>query len=118
MLRLSTIPYLMKIVSKIDLKPIIEQLKEVDIFDNGKAATAQLSKEKIGILGMEVLTAITPQLGKIADDIVPLVAAYKNVSIEEAENLDALETIGEIFKDEAIVGFFKSALRKKAAPGA
>ena len=108
----------MKIVSKIDLKPIIEQLKEVDIFDNGKTAIAQLDKEKVGILGMQVLTAITPQLGKIADDIIPLVAAYKNVSIEEAENLDALETIGEIFKDEAIVGFFKSALRKKAAPGA
>lgn len=118
MLRLNAIPHLMKIVSKIDLKPIIKELKEVDIFDNGKAAAEQLDKEKIGILGMQVLTAITPQLGKIADDIIPLVAAYKNVTIEEAENLDALEVIGEIAKDEAIVGFFRSALRKKAAPGA
>jgi hypothetical protein len=108
----------MRIAAKLDLKPVIEKLKEVDIFENGKAAIQQLDKEKVGILGMEVLTAITPQLGKIADDIVPLVAAYKNVSREEAENLDAIEVIGEIARDEAILNFFKSALRKKAAPGA
>ena len=118
MLRISTIPHLMRIAAKIDLKAVIEKLKEVDIFENGKDAIQQLDKEKVGILGMEVLTAITPQLGKIADDIVPLVAAYRNVSREEAENLDALDVINEIAHDEAIIGFFKSALRKKAAPGA
>lgn len=118
MLRISTIPHLMRIAAKLDLKPVIEKLKEVDIFENGKAAIEQLDKEKVGILGMEVLTVITPQFGKIADDIVPLVAAYKNISREEAENLDALEVIGEIAHDEAILNFFKSALRKKAAPGA
>lgn len=118
MLRIATIPHLMKIVAKLDIKPVIEQLKEVDIFDNDKAAAKQLDKEKVGILGMEVLIAITPQLGKIADDIVLLAAAYKNVSREEAESLDAFEIIGEIAHDEAILNFFKSALRKKAAPGA
>ena len=118
MLRISTIPHLMKIAGKLDLNPIIEKLKEVDIFENGKSAIEQLDKEKLGILGMEVLTAVTPQFGKIADDIIPLIAAYKNVSREEAENLDAIEVIGEIAHDEAIVRFFKSALRKKAVLGA
>lgn len=118
MLRIATIPHLTKIVAKLDLKPVIEQLKKVDIFDDKKPVIEQLSKEKLGILGMEVLTAVTPQLGKIADDLVPLIAAYKNVSLEEAENLDALEVISEIAHDKAIRNFFKSALRKKAALGA
>ena len=118
MLKISTIPYLMKIAAKIDLKPVIEKLKSVDIFDDDKPALQQLDKEKLGILGMEILTEITPQLGKIADDIVPLVAAYKSVSVDEAKELDAFEVITEIASDEAMLRFFKSALRKKAAPGA
>ena len=118
MLRIATIPHLMKIVAKIDLKPVIEKLKDVDLFDNDKPVREQLDKEKLGIIGMDILSEVTPQLGRIADDIVPLVAAYKKVSIEDAENLDALETISEIVKDEGIVSFFKSALQKKAAHGA
>ena len=67
---------------------------------------------------MEVIVAITPQLGKIADDIPPLVAAYKDVSLDEAKEYDAAEVINEIIYDDAIRNFFKLALRKKAAPGA
>jgi hypothetical protein len=118
MLRIATTPYLMKIVAKIDLRPVIEKLKDNDLFDNDKPVSEQLDKEKLGIIGMDILSEITPQLGKIADDIVPLVAAYKNVSVEDAENLDALEMISEIINDEGIVSFFKSALQKKGAHGA
>lgn len=121
MLKIKTIPYLMKIVSKLDLKPVVETLKTVDIFDdpdNSGAALKQLSKEKVGVLAMEVIVAITPQLGKIADDIPPLVAAYKDVSLDEAKEYDAAEVINEIIYDDAIRNFFKLALRKKAAPGA
>ena len=122
MLRINTIPHLMKIASKLDLVPVVEQLKSLDIFEDKTGGTGsalkQLSKEKFGLLGMEVIMAITPQLGKIADDIVPLVAAYKDVSIDEAKKLDAAEIINEIITDDAIRNFFKLALRKKAAPGA
>ena len=122
MLRINTIPYLMKIAAKLDLVPIVERLKGLDIFEDttGGAGSAlkQLSKEKVGLLGMEVVMAITPQLGKIADDIIPLVAAYKDVTVEEAKRLDAAEIINEIIYDDAIRNFFKLALRKKAAPGA
>lgn len=122
MLRINTIPHLMKIAAKLDLAPVVERLKNLDIFEDTPGGTGsalkQLSKEKVGILGMEVIMTITPQLGKIADDIVPLVAAYKDVSIDEAKKLDAAEIINEIIYDDAIRNFFKLALRKKAAPGA
>ena len=122
MLRINTIPHLMRIAAKLDLVPVVEQLKNLDVFestpDGTGSALKQLSKEKVGLLGMEVIMAITPQLSKIADDIVPLVAAYKDVSIDEAKKLDAAEIINEIITDDAIRNFFKLALRKKAAPGA
>ena len=54
------------------------------------------------------------KLGKIADDIPPLVAAYKGVSTDEASKLDAAEVIDEIIHDEGIVNFFAKALRRKA----
>lgn len=121
MLTIGTMPILLKIVGKLDIKPIIEKLKSVDIFDDADStenAVKQLSKEKLGVLAFEMLAEITPQLGKIADDIPALAAAYKGVSIEEAKKLDAAEVINELITDEGVKTFFKRALRKKAGQGA
>ena len=116
MLTIGTMPILLKIIGKIDIKPVVEKLRNMDVFEeteNAEEAVKQLSKEKVGSLAMDILTEITPQLGKIADDLPPLVAAYKGVSIEEAVKLDAAVVINEIINDEGIVNFFKTALQKK-----
>lgn len=121
MLTIKTMPMLLKIVAKLDMKPIIEKLKEVDIFDepaDAADAMRQLSKEKVATLAFEMLSELTPQLGRIADDLPPLVAAYKNITIAEAEQLDAAEVINEIIHDEGVTTFFKRALRKKVEQGA
>ncbi len=116
MLNIETLPLLLKIVSKLDITPIIEKLKTVDVFEeatDAEGAKKQLSREKVGTVAMEIIADITPQLGKIADDLPPLVAAYKGVTVEEAKKLDAAEIINEIITDEGIITFFKRALRKK-----
>lgn len=121
MLTIRTMPLLLKIAAKLDLQPVIDRLKTADIFDevkSGEEAVKQLNREKLGLLGAEIITEILPQLGKIADDIPPLVAAYKNISVEEAYNLDAIEVIKEIINDEGIVSFFKTALQKNVEPKA
>lgn len=121
MLTIGTMPILLKIVGKLDIKPIIAKLKDVDIFDDPNSAedaTKQLSKEKLGVLAFEILGEITPQLGKIADDLPALAAAYKGVSIEEARKLDAAEVINDLITDEGVKTFFKRALQKKAGQGA
>jgi hypothetical protein len=111
---------MLKIVGKLDIKPIIPMLKNLDIFEepkdseDAKDALKKLSKEKVGVLACEVLAEITPQLGKIADDLPPLVAAYKGISVAEAQKLDAAEVINELVNDEGVRSFFKRALRKKA----
>lgn len=116
MLTIKTMPMLLKIVAKLDMKPVIEKLKAADIFDeptDAADAMRQLSKEKVATLAFEMLAELTPQLGRIADDLPPLVAAYKNIPIAEAEQLDAAEVINEIIHDEGVTTFFKRALRKK-----
>lgn len=120
MLTIGTMPIMLKIVGKLDIKPIISMLKNLDIFEepkdgeDAKDALKKLSKEKVGVLACEVLSEITPQLGKIADDLPPLVAAYKGISVEEAKKLDAAEVINELINDEGVKTFFKRALQKKA----
>ena len=74
----------------------------------------QLSKEKIGVLACNILCELTPQLGKIADDLPPLVAAYYDIPVEEACKKDAAEVINDLVNDDGIVNFFKNALRKRA----
>ena len=121
MLTIGAMPILLKIVGKLDIKPIVEKLKNLDIFEepkDGENARAQLSKEKLGVLAFEILGEITPQLGKIADDLPPLVAAYKGITVEEAKKLDAAEVINEMIYDDGVKNFFKVALRKKTAQGA
>lgn len=116
MLTIKTMPMLLKIVGKLDITPAINKLKTLDIFkeaDSKEDAMKQLDREKVGALALEMLADLTPQLGKIADDIPPLVAAYKDITIAEAEKLDAAEVINEIIHDDGIVTFFKRALRKK-----
>lgn len=120
MLTIGTMPIMLKIVGKLDIKPIIPMLKNLDIFEepkdgeDAKDALKKLSKEKVGVLACEVLSEITPQLGKIADDLPPLVAAYKGIGVEEAKKLDAAEVINELINDEGVKTFFKRALQKKA----
>ena len=120
MLTIGTMPIMLKIVGKLDIKPIIPMLKNLDIFEepkdaeDAKDALKKLSKEKVGVLACEVLAEITPQLGKIADDLPPLVAAYKDISVAEARKLDAAEVINDLVNDEGVKSFFERALRKKA----
>lgn len=116
MLTIGTMPILLKIVAKLDIKPAIETLKSVDIFadtDSAEGAIKQLSNEKIGVMAMEIIADLTPQLGKIADDLPLLIASYRGVSIEEANKLDAAEVINEIIHDEGVLTFFKRAFSKK-----
>ena len=120
MLSIRTMPLLMKIAAKLDTKPIIERLKDMDVFsetqnDDG-TVTRELDREKVGLLGVEVFAEVVPQLGKVADDLPPLVAAYKNISIEEALDLDAVGVLKEIVTDTGVMSFFKSALQKKVEP--
>lgn len=114
MIKTKALPVILRLVSKLDAKPIIQKLKSVDLksLDNGKG---KLSQEDAVLLGFEVLTEIIPQLGRIEDDIIPFIAAVKDVTIEEAGEMDFLVVIKEIFTDKELTSFFKSALMKNPA---
>ena len=111
MLSIATLPVLLKIISKIDLKPIILKIKDID-FNINSENEVEKQKEEYGKLALEIIAELTPQLGKIADDLPDLVAIYKKISLEEAKDLDAIEVIKEIMSDDGILVFFKTALQK------
>ena len=61
-----------------------------------------------------MFAAILPQLDSVSDFLAEFVAAYKGVSVEEAEKLDAIEVIKELIGDSGVLNFFSSALRKES----
>ncbi|RGG72151.1 hypothetical protein DWW95_04970 [Ruminococcus sp. AF17-6LB] len=116
MLNIKSMAILLKITAKLDIKPVIDKLKNLDIFAEAKSpdeAMKQLTKEKAAIVGAEMFAAILPQLDSVSDFLAEFVAAYKGVSVEEAEKLDAIEVIKELIGDCGVLNFFSSALRKK-----
>ena len=110
MLKISIIPVMLRMVSKLDLTKTVKQLKELDIFGEGQT---KLSPEEMGVLAFETLAALLPQLDKIGSDIPEFVALYKGISVAEAGELDIADVIAEIKNDEGVLSFFKRALRKK-----
>lgn len=116
MLKIKTIPVLSRIISKLDVKPIVEKLKAADIFKSTGSkseALAEIKGEKAVELGFELIAEITPQLDKIGDDFPEFVSLYKGVTIEEAGEYDLAEIVNELINDEGIRNFFSVALRKK-----
>lgn len=113
MLKISMIPVMTRIVSKLDLKPVFARLKDVDIFEDGKVA---MSMEQVGLLLAEVFAEIAPQLDKVGAEIPEFVALYKGMTVEEAGELDIFEVFKELKTDKGILDFFGSALQKKVEP--
>lgn len=117
MLKVKMIPVLSRIISKLDLKPVINTVRGADIFENTdtkEAALKQLNKEKAAELTFEILSDITPQLDKVGNDIPELISLYYGISREEADEKDFAEVLNDLINDEGIRAFFKTALRKKA----
>lgn len=112
MIKAKALPVILGVVSKIDARPIISRLKQVDL---KSLETGKLSNEDMALLGTEILAEVLPQLDKIKDDIVPLIAACKDITLEDAGNLSAIDSLEEIFNDEDLVRFFKKSLKKKIA---
>ena len=116
MLNVGVIPVLSRIMSNIDLKPILPILEKADIFDEKGANKGALNNIKNGEavkLGTKIAIELMPQLGKVGEDIPEFVSLYKEISIEEAKKLDFIEIVKEVLNDTGLMSFFKSALQKK-----
>ncbi|MDR2531459.1 MAG: hypothetical protein LBC82_01270 [Oscillospiraceae bacterium] len=116
MLKVKIIPLLARIVSNIDLKPIIEHFKVLDITKDTKKSLTDLDDEQKAVIAFELTAAISPQFEKISKDLPILIAEYKGISLEEAGELDFIGSMKEIFSDMGVISFFRHLLRKKAGP--
>lgn len=109
-MKLKVLPILFNILGKLDIEGIINKLKNLDIFDEGQTSITESQKTE---LGLAIIAEIIPQLGKISNDIIPLISTYKGVSEEEAAELDIVDVLKEFFSNEPIMGFLSKALQKK-----
>lgn len=116
MLNIKSMQILLRITSKLDLTPVIDTLKNADVFadaENKEDALKQLTSEKAGELAVTAISALLPQLDTVADFLPDLAAAYKGITIEEANDLDAFALIEEIINDKGMRDFFKRVVRGK-----
>ncbi len=116
MLNIKSLSILLKITSKLDLSPVVKVLKDADIFtdaEDKRKALEQLTSEKAGELAFTAVGALLPQLDVVGEFLPELAAAYKGVSVKEAESLDAFAVIEEIINDEGMRDFFRRAVRDK-----
>lgn len=116
MLNIKSMQILLRITSKLDLTPVIDTLKNADVFTDAESkedALKQLTSEKAGELAVTAISALLPQLDTVADFLPDLAAAYKGITLEEANDLDAFALIEEIISDKGMRDFFKRVVRDK-----
>lgn len=109
-MKIKCLPILLNIVSKIDLAPIIDSIKQYDVKPTDVKKISEETKIEIGMI---ILQNILPQLGKFQEDIIPLVAILKNVPEDVAAELDTIEVVKELLENKVMISFFSSALKKK-----
>lgn len=112
MLNIKSIQILLKITSKLDFTPVFDVFKDEQLFSavtNKKEALDQITPEKLGEIAVKIIGALIPQLDTVAEFLPELIAAYKGIPIDEAEQLDAMEALSEVFGDKGVRAFFKRA---------
>ena len=112
MLNVKSIQILLKITSKLDFTPVFDVFKDEQLFSavtNKKEALDQITPEKLGEIAVKIIGALIPQLDTVAEFLPELIAAYKGIPVNEAEQLDAMEALSEVFGDKGVRTFFKRA---------
>lgn len=109
MIKAKALPVILRTVSKLELKPIIERLKKVDL---KSVESGALSKEDQAILAFEVFSEFLPQLGKIDGEILQLIADCRDITIKEASELNIIEALQGLLADEDLMAFIQSLMKK------
>ena len=96
MITVDTAIKLAAIVGKMGIK-----VSDLRVPDSGNA---QKDRETVGLL---ILDSVLSGAYKAADEIIDFIAAYKNVTADEAKKLDFIATFKELLADAGVVNFFK-----------
>jgi predicted GTPase len=102
------------IIDKLELKISIP--KE----DTSKKDTSKKDSTKNGLemrqqeVGFDLMVQVVSKAHKAEKEIYAFVAEIKKCTLEEAEDVDLMEFIKDIFSDSSVVDFFKSAVKSKA----
>lgn len=94
---------MLTIKQSIKLSVIIDKL---DI----KINNAKGSQEEVGA---DLIMQVVRKVHRAEKEIYEFVADKKKISVKEAEDVDIVEFFTELFSDEKVITFFKSAVKSK-----
>jgi hypothetical protein len=109
-MKLDMLPFLLRIASKLDIRPLVKQFKGLDIVKDGQKAKG-LTSEQMATIAFEIIAELLPQLTEgIGKDIIALVAAHKEISVKEAGKLNMVQAITDVLTEEGVLDFFARRL--------
>lgn len=94
-----------KLSKALDVRGLVAGLDDIDV---SAFTSTGSSDEKVAEgtkLAMLIFELILENLEEAAEPFVELVAAWKDIPIEEAEKLDLIATIKEMLADTGVLGF-------------
>ena len=100
MLKLTMIKPLGKILKQLDAEKLFAEIRTIQNADTADGK---------GKLGEVLIGACVNNLADIADNLIELCAAYKNLSFEEAGQQDAIAIIKELIGEVGFSDFLASA---------
>lgn len=68
-----------------------------------KATTENIQKK----IGMKIILKLSSKMHLVRDELVKFIATYKEISEEEAVNVDIVEIVKELMKDKEFTSFLK-----------
>jgi len=108
---LEMLPLLMRIASKLDIRPLVNHFKGVDIIKDGQKVK-DINREQMATIAFELAAELLPQLTEdIGKDIIALVAAQKGISAKDAGKLDIIKAITDVLTESGVLDFFMRRLR-------
>ena len=107
---LEMLPLLMRIASKLDIRPLVNHFKGLDIINDGQKPN-DLNREQMATIAFELTAELLPQMTEdIGKDIIALVAAQKEISAKDAGKLDMIKAITEVLTENGVLDFFMRRL--------
>lgn len=105
-LNIDAICLLSAIIDKIEIDDnFISEMLKIGTTAKGKEAKEQ---ERIKtMIGMKIFLKISSKMHLVKNELIDLISYSKNISKEEAKEVDMLEFFKEIIKDEGLISFFK-----------
>lgn len=111
-LKIDSICLISSIIDKIQIDDkFMDEMLLIANTANGKDKTTKENIQKK--IGMKIVLKLSSKMHLVRDELIKFIASYKEITEEEATNIDVVEIIKELMKDKDFISFFKQKVMSK-----